>query len=1038
MRQLLFLSVVFFLVNSVSAQNLTHVNYSADETNFPNPGRGFYHADNQLEPTTIATYPAEGITLVLREYHIDEFRDTKIPVWYLWNIKRDLNNLRNAGLKAILRFRYTAKTSKPYNDAPLSIVLMHIKQLEPILRENSDVIFTFQAGFIGAWGEWYYTDYFSASPGNVTEQNWIDRRTMVDSLLSMLPPEIMVNVRTPDYKRHLLNEESYNPVTMEEAYTDSRVARLSHHNDCFLASLSDVGTYTDTAVQKPYLAEDTKYTVIGGETCGQSGYSHCENALKELKRFHWSYLNRDYHQGVIGDWIDEGCYPTIQKKLGYRFRLINGDYTTSTNPGGTFNFKLNLLNEGFANPVNPMDAEVVFVNTSNNKKLVAKIPGDIRFWPVDDTIKLDLSFGLPQNMEAGNYNLFLNITDAHSVIKDNPGYSICLANQNVWEDETGYNNLDFSLEVNNNSSGQYVGGNFFNFKNSVVTGGNSIVVDGSDSDWSDITPVYHNLNENLRTLKVWNSSDTLYLMMDGGDPNGTINWLIDADNNSSTGKQSFDYKLMINGLYFVNENDNWEKIQNVDVNSSYAADIKEIAVAIKDLSPLLLENMFKVMVTTPTGTIPENGAVLPTVYLNTIFDKPVINVKKAGNTNTVYWNRNVFSKSGSTIIEKSHNGVDYERLDIVNNNTISFLDKNLEEGTIHIYRVRYQSGNDVSEWSNGVGVNTAVGDKMYISIKLDGEEEDWNLCRPVATGLSDSKFDVVSFYNTVDTLFYSLKVDGDIVHDYQLYFNTDGNSGFEYKISNDSVFSNQAGNWILSRVNTSYSHLGFMESGLLLSDLAMDTVDYITARCVINGHDVWGNNEEFGFLKYPVLEAPANFELKVSAETPYTRIKVKWLFDGSPDAYVIERSIDDSLHFENLVEVSSSTSYFLDNDVDSSHVYYYRMFSHKDILRSVYTKIMWMRPGVAGINSLKRNTGSIQVFPVPITGNATVNVRLTSPDYVKMELLTITGKPLLTIYQGKIVDEKQVAFNVSKLPAGFCFLSVKGNNTLMIKKIVLR
>ena len=313
MRQLLFLSIVFFLINSVSAQNLTHVNYNADATNFPNPGRGFYHADDQLEPATIATYPAEGITLVLREYHIDEFRDTRIPVWYLWNIQRDLNNLRNAGLKAILRFRYTAKTLKPYNDAPLSIVLMHIKQLEPVLRQNSDVIFTFQAGFIGAWGEWYYTDYFSASPGNITEQNWIDRRTMVDSLLSMLPPEIMVNVRTPDYKKHLLNEESYNPVTIDEAYTDLPVARISHHNDCFLASVSDVGTYTDTTVQKPYLAEDTKYTVIGGETCGQSGYSHCENALKELKRFHWSYLNRDYHQGVIGDWIDEGCYPAIQK-----------------------------------------------------------------------------------------------------------------------------------------------------------------------------------------------------------------------------------------------------------------------------------------------------------------------------------------------------------------------------------------------------------------------------------------------------------------------------------------------------------------------------------------------------------------------------------------------------------------------------------------------------------------------------------------------------------------------------------------------------
>ena len=78
MKQSLFLFLLF-LVNTLTAQNLTRVTYQADESNFPNPGRGFYHADDKLDPETIATYPDEGITLVLREYHIDEFRDTKIP-----------------------------------------------------------------------------------------------------------------------------------------------------------------------------------------------------------------------------------------------------------------------------------------------------------------------------------------------------------------------------------------------------------------------------------------------------------------------------------------------------------------------------------------------------------------------------------------------------------------------------------------------------------------------------------------------------------------------------------------------------------------------------------------------------------------------------------------------------------------------------------------------------------------------------------------------------------------------------------------------
>ena len=43
-----------------------------------------------------------------------------------------------------------------------------------------------------------------------------------------------------------------------------------HHNDCFLASSTDFGTYDDKSVEYPYLTEDTKYTVMGGETCAVS------------------------------------------------------------------------------------------------------------------------------------------------------------------------------------------------------------------------------------------------------------------------------------------------------------------------------------------------------------------------------------------------------------------------------------------------------------------------------------------------------------------------------------------------------------------------------------------------------------------------------------------------------------------------------------------------------------------------------------------------------------------------------------------------
>ena len=88
MWKYLLLPFLIFTFNGLFAQNTSFVEYQPDDTDFPNPGRGFYHADNKLDPDVISQYPQEGITLVFREYHIDDFKDTLIPVWYLEHTAR--------------------------------------------------------------------------------------------------------------------------------------------------------------------------------------------------------------------------------------------------------------------------------------------------------------------------------------------------------------------------------------------------------------------------------------------------------------------------------------------------------------------------------------------------------------------------------------------------------------------------------------------------------------------------------------------------------------------------------------------------------------------------------------------------------------------------------------------------------------------------------------------------------------------------------------------------------------------------------------
>jgi len=65
---------------------------------------------------------------------------------------------------------------------------------------------------------------------------------------------------------------------------------------------------------KDRLAVDTRYTPMGGETCRVSDFTNCANVQAELKRLHWTYLNRDYHRGVIREL--QPCWKSITNRLG--------------------------------------------------------------------------------------------------------------------------------------------------------------------------------------------------------------------------------------------------------------------------------------------------------------------------------------------------------------------------------------------------------------------------------------------------------------------------------------------------------------------------------------------------------------------------------------------------------------------------------------------------------------------------------------------------------------------------------------------------
>lgn len=418
---------------------------------FTNPERGFYiqtyyESDSLGKVCTLASVQnareKSQIALFLHSYYMKDYIASDIPQEYLDRLDQNMNTLREGGAKAILRFSYkhtNGVKAKPWDATP-EWAIKHINQLAPYLQKHADVIYCVQAGFIGVWGEWYYTTNYPQDPYD--DADYATRWPVAERLMEVVPVDRQICFRQPQFKIRYLRSHNMEvaPLTAEEAYKPNIKARWAGHNDCFVSSNSDVGTYHSDE-EREFWAADTKYTLMGGETCGECEYSDGANAVSEMEKYHWSYLCNSYHPDVLGSWAVSGHLPIIKRRLGYRFELEKAFLTQKPKAGEAFTADLTVNNVGFAAPANKRDVELIFVSVADpSKKFVYPQTADPRFWMGGEKQKCTLSCTLDAGMK-GEYKMYINLPDPYPSLHDDPRYSIRLANENMWEEETGYNYL---------------------------------------------------------------------------------------------------------------------------------------------------------------------------------------------------------------------------------------------------------------------------------------------------------------------------------------------------------------------------------------------------------------------------------------------------------------------------------------------------------------------------------------------------------------------------------------------------------------------
>ena len=123
------------------------VTYTESMEDFANPERGFYKytevgfrngkVNNPISVASLSAYRETGKTLIYQYNYLTDFMEGDISEEALNVIRTNMQALRDAGMKVVLRFAY--KDGYPEEDKPwdpeVDVVLRHVEQLKPILQE---------------------------------------------------------------------------------------------------------------------------------------------------------------------------------------------------------------------------------------------------------------------------------------------------------------------------------------------------------------------------------------------------------------------------------------------------------------------------------------------------------------------------------------------------------------------------------------------------------------------------------------------------------------------------------------------------------------------------------------------------------------------------------------------------------------------------------------------------------------------------------------------------------------------------------------
>ena len=458
------------------------VTYEESDRELSNPDRGFYHMhgfriteqDAEYHDTIQQRYKNDDTALSMIEINLLNYAGGPIGETGLLNIERLFGELDDTDKNFIVRFLYDWDGKNLENEPEkVDIILGHMRQLAGIINIRSDRIFLLQGLFIGNCGEMNNTVYNNAE----------DMKKLSGCLHEVMDPKIFLAVRTPLQWRRITDTE----VSELKAGSKTVASRLGLFNDGMLGNWTDCGTYgghtrekdgfySNWVREEELVFQDELCRIVpnGGEVILDNKYNDFENAVKDLRTMHVTYINRDYDRKVQEKWQgtvvrESGCFDGmdgltfIERHLGYRILIDDTD--------AEYDFEKDMLtveaalrNVGFAPMYRQTDLEFVIRDDSGSEVYKGLCENDIRTLAggneEDDVLNCRMQI-LLSGISEGSYQVYFTVRDHET------GREILMANTADMT-EFGYPVAGIEVESTQGYVDRWLEGHYLSFLKNIA------------------------------------------------------------------------------------------------------------------------------------------------------------------------------------------------------------------------------------------------------------------------------------------------------------------------------------------------------------------------------------------------------------------------------------------------------------------------------------------------------------------------------------------------------------------------------------------